>query len=147
MTLGFACRYAPIGATMTAHVVTRSYRAPEAILCAGNYSQVGLLLEYMLFYSRSVAIPRPPVRFSSVESHFRLSTCGVLDACWLSSLSCSMRGPSALGSPFCFTAQFLLEKGMVRPPFTPNKKPTLVLNMTLQVRRCESMILALGVIV
>ena len=27
-------------AQMTAHVVTRPYRAPEAILCAGNYSQV-----------------------------------------------------------------------------------------------------------
>jgi serine/threonine protein kinase len=27
-------------AQMTPHVVTRPYRAPEAILCAGNYSQV-----------------------------------------------------------------------------------------------------------
>ena len=105
---------------MTAHVVTRPYRAPEAILCAGNYSQVSLLLEYMLFRSRSalqscVTPAKSASTRSIVERDYRQSTFGVLVAYWRSCSSWASPWTSAQATPFCFTAQFLLEGEMVRP--------------------------------
>ncbi|MFY7874007.1 MAG: dihydroxy-acid dehydratase, partial [Pirellula sp.] len=43
-------------AQMTAHVVSRPYRAPEAVMCAGNYSQVHPLLLPRHFHSSALPL-------------------------------------------------------------------------------------------
>jgi len=73
-------------AQMTAHVVTRPYRAPEAVLCAGNYSQVSIS---RLFCFCCVCSPRRSRLTRSPLARFRPSTFGAWDASSLNCLNCS----------------------------------------------------------